>query len=97
MYATTEGYAHVATPRILGHRWYGQRTQFPGFNYKKKPAMGPKICRNYPGSGSLSEKQTFDNVYTSGSGVGATSVALRRAKFRGATASNVCYGRYTPK
>jgi len=60
-----------------GFRWYGRRTNFPGFLHKTAPPAGPRSTMFYPGAstGHLNE-----NKYISGSGVGATSRFVKRAK-----------------
>jgi hypothetical protein len=68
-------------PHILGHRWYGNRTNFPGFNYKQAPAGAPASTKMYPGAQtSGSTNRTIENVYVRGSGVGAERTRIRRYK-----------------
>jgi hypothetical protein len=69
-----------------GQFWYGGST-FPGFLYKKSNCGGQRrSTRLIPGVGN--QPGSIWNTYTPGSGVGATSIANRRAKrFR---ASTIC-------
>tara|TARA_B110000285_G_C14751796_1_gene435526 strand:+ start:89 stop:406 length:318 start_codon:yes stop_codon:yes gene_type:complete len=68
-------------PHILGHRWYGHRTNFPGFNYKRAPAGASASTKMYPGARtSGNTNQTIENVYIRGSGVGADRRQVRRYK-----------------
>lgn len=66
-----------------GQFWYGGNS-FPGFLYKKNVGSGGK---KNPKVGLICNKPTeFWNKYVPGAGVGASSVANRRAKLIHATA-----------
>ncbi len=68
-----------------GQFWFGGNS-FPGFLYKKNVGVGG---RKNPKYGLICNKPTeFWNKYTPGAGVGASSVATRRAKLIKAT---VCH------
>lgn len=69
-----------------GQIWYG-RGSFPGFFYKKNLAVGLKRSSLMVpgGSARYNKPTTLWNNYVSGSGVGASSIAVRRAKRRYAT------------
>jgi len=80
-----------------GQFWYGNSINFPGFLYKKNVGVGG---RRNPKYGLICNKPTqFWNKYKPGqSGVGATSVSVRRAKNRLATIcenNNKCFPCYT--
>jgi hypothetical protein len=62
-----------------GQFWYGPY----GFLYKKKAGGGAR--KNPPYGLICNQPQHLYNKYISGSGVGASSVATRRAKLRLAT------------
>jgi len=60
-----------------GQLWFGG-SKFPGFLYKKNTGVGG---RKNPKYGLICNKPTtLWNTYTSGSGVGASNIANRRAK-----------------
>jgi hypothetical protein len=82
MFYKKDGSTTLNTRRhILGHRWYGHRTNFPGFNHKRPLAGLPVATNMYPGSQtSLTTNQNIDNIYIRGSGVGAIRTQLRRYK-----------------
>ena len=75
----------------FGSLWYGSSVGFPGFLYKKGGstgrrstlfAAGGSTCTNHP--------QYIENKYfQGGSGVGASSIANRRAKNRLAAFSTI--------
>jgi hypothetical protein len=86
LFYTNVGYTPEYHSPSPGFRWYGRRTNFPGFNYKKKPPMGPKTTSFHPGartSGTTS--QNIENVYIPGSGVGAKSKVNRRVLYKNAS------------
>jgi hypothetical protein len=71
-----------------GQFWYGSSTNFPGFLYKKNVGVGGRrSTKMNPGGGITCNSATYlYNKYTPGSnGVGASSIANRRAKNRLAT------------
>jgi hypothetical protein len=70
-----------------GQFWYGSSIGFPGFLYKKNNGVGG---RRNPKYGLLCNKPTYlYNKYKPGTGgVGASSIATRRAKNRLATVCN---------
>jgi len=85
-----------------GQFWYGSSTNFPGFLYKKNNGVGGKrsTLMNPGGNVYCNKSRYLYNKYKPGQGgVGATSVANRRAKNRYATICNVngvnnCYPCY---
>ena len=75
-----------------GQFWYGSSTNFPGFLYKKNVGVGGRRSTKFAagGNATCNTPQYLYNKYTPGSGgVGASSIANRRAKNRLAT---VCGG-----
>ena len=75
-----------------GQFWYGNSTNFPGFLYKKNFAVGARRSTKFaPGGNSTTNSKSRDifNKYKPGTGgVGASSIANRRAKNRLATICN---------
>jgi len=68
-----------------GPFWYGSTTNFPGFLYKKNVGVsGRRSTKFNPGGNIACNTSTYSyNKYTPGSsGVGASSIANRRAKNR---------------
>lgn len=81
-----------------GQFWYGNATQFPGFLYKKNVGVGGRRSTKFGagGNSTTNTNQYLYNKYSPGqAGVGASSIANRRAKNRLATvcanAHNTCY------
>ena len=75
-----------------GNFWYGNSTNFPGFLYKKNVGVGGRrSTKMSPGGNITCNNSTYlYNKYKPGQGgVGASSIANRRAKNRLAT---VCEG-----
>ena len=71
-----------------GQFWYGSTTNFPGFLYKKNVGVGGRRSTKFaPGGNITCNNSTYlYNKYKPGvGGVGASSVATRRAKNRLAT------------
>jgi hypothetical protein len=71
-----------------GNFWYGNSTKFPGFLYKKNVGVGGRrSTKMNPGGGITCNSPTnLFNTFKPGSGgVGASSIANRRAKNRHAT------------
>jgi len=71
-----------------GQFWYGNATNFPGFLYKKNLGVGTRKSTKFGPGGNISCNQQvyLYNKYKPGTGgVGATSIAVRRAKNRSAT------------
>lgn len=91
-----------------GQFWYGSTTNFPGFLYKKNVGVGGRRSTKFAAGGNSSTNtyQYMYNKYKPGQGgVGASSIATRRAKNRQATICNgvndcyPCYmtlGQYNP-
>jgi hypothetical protein len=74
-----------------GQFWYGSTTNFPGFLYKKNVGVGArKSTKMGPGGNITCNSPTYlNNKYKPGQGgVGASSIANRRAKNRLATICN---------
>jgi len=69
-----------------GQFWFGGST-FPGFLYKRNLGVGGRRSTKMTPGGNITCNQPGDiwNKYTPGAGVGASSVASRRAKMRLAT------------
>jgi len=72
-----------------GQFWFGGST-FPGFLFKKNVGVGGRRSTQFtPGGTTICNKPTeLWNKYTPGAGVGASSVATRRAKMINATSCN---------
>jgi hypothetical protein len=71
-----------------GQFWYGSTTNFPGFLYKKNVGVGGRRTTKFAAGGNITcNKSTYlYNKYKPGTGgVGASSIANRRAKNRLAT------------
>jgi hypothetical protein len=71
-----------------GQFWYGSTTNFPGFLYKKNVGVGGRLSTKMgPGGNVTCNSSTYIyNKYKPGQGgVGASSIANRRAKNRHAT------------
>lgn len=80
-----------STSSTNGGLWYG-RNGFPGFLYKQQLGSGVRrSTRMAPGGNIMCNTTTLnENQYKpGGGGVGASSIATRRAKMRLAT---VCHG-----
>jgi len=75
-----------------GQFWYGSATNFPGFLYKKNVGVGGRRSTKFAAGGNYTTN-TYQNVFNKykpgQGGVGASSIANRRAKNRLAT---VCKG-----
>lgn len=75
-----------------GQFWYGNRTNFPGFLFKKNVGVGGRKSTKFNPGGNITcnGNNYLYNKYTPGSGgVGASNTSNRRAKNRLAT---VCGG-----
>ena len=75
-----------------GQFWYGSTTNFPGFLYKKNVGVGVRRSTKFApgGNTTCNTYQYLYNKYTPGQGgIGASSIATRRAKNR---LSTVCGG-----
>jgi hypothetical protein len=72
-----------------GQFWFGGNT-FPGFLFKKNVGVGGRRSTKFNAGGNVTCNQTTNlwNKYIPGAGVGATSVATRRAKRINATSCN---------
>lgn len=71
-----------------GQFWYGNNTNFPGFLYKKNLGVGARRSTKMGAGGNVTcnSYAYLYNKYSAGnSGVGASSIATRRAKNRIAT------------
>ena len=83
-----------------GQFWYGKSTGFPGFLYKKNVGVGGRrSTKMTPGGNITCNSSTYlYNKYKPGTGgVGASSIANRRAKNRLATVCGTqkCFTCYT--
>lgn len=79
-----------------GQIWYGSSTGFPGFLYKKNLGVGGRRSTQFTAGGTMmtNHHTTLTNKYTPGSnGVGACSIANRRAKNR---LASICHGQCGP-
>lgn len=71
-----------------GQFWYGSTTNFPGFLYKKNVGVGGRRSTKFAAGGNITCNQYtyLYNKYKPGTGgVGASSIANRRARNRLAT------------
>ena len=74
-----------------GQFWYGSTTNFPGFLYKKNTGVGTRRSTLFNPGGNLTcnQYQYLYNKYKPGAnGIGASSIATRRAKNRLSTVCN---------
>jgi hypothetical protein len=75
-----------------GSFWYGNSTGFPGFLYKKNTGVGARRSTKMAAGGNTTcngPSYIYNKYKPGGGGVGASSIATRRAKNRLAT---VCEG-----
>lgn len=82
-----------------GQFWYGSSVNFPGFLYKKNLGVGGRRSTLFAAGGNrvTNTPQYMYNKYKPGTGgVGASSIATRRAKNRHATicTENKCFPSY---
>jgi len=72
-----------------GQFWFGGST-FPGFLYKKNVGVGGRRSTQFTPGGTTVCNQPGElwNKYTPGAGVGASNIAIRRAKRIHATSCN---------
>lgn len=70
-----------------GQFWFGKSIGFPGFLYKKNNGVGGRRSTTMApgGNSNCNTYQNVNNSYTPGSGVGGSSIAVRRAKRKYAT------------
>ena len=71
-----------------GQFWYGNATNFPGFYYKKSGCIGGRKTTYFSAGGNIitNNHSYIYNKYKPGTGgIGASSIAVRRAKNRLAT------------
>jgi len=83
-----------------GQFWYGSSTNFPGFLYKKNLGVGARRSTKFGAGGNIycNKSRNLFNKYKPGTGgVGASSIANRRAKNRLATICDQekCFPCYT--
>ena len=74
-----------------GQFWYGKQIGFPGYLYKKSGNCGARRSTMFGSGGNkiTNTPQNINNKYQAGnSGIGASSIATRRAKNRLATTCN---------
>jgi hypothetical protein len=75
-----------------GNFWYGNSTNFPGFLYKKNLGVGGRRSTKFNPGGNVycNAPTTLFNKYKPGfGGVGASTIANRRAKNR---LASICKG-----
>jgi hypothetical protein len=83
-----------------GNFWYGKTTNFPGFLYKKQLGVsGRRSTLMAPGGNTTcnTSQYLYNKFKPGGGGVGASSIANRRAKNRQATicsSENKCFNCY---
>jgi len=83
-----------------GQFWYGNSTNFPGFLYKKNVGVGGRRSTKFTAGGNCttnSSNYIYNKYKPGGSGIGASSIATRRAKNRQATIceeTNKCFPCY---
>jgi uncharacterized repeat protein (TIGR02543 family) len=83
-----------------GNFWYGNSTNFPGFLYKKNVGVGGRRSTKMAPGGNVtcnSATDLYNKYKPGGGGVGASSIANRRAKNRLATvcgSTNKCFPCY---
>jgi uncharacterized repeat protein (TIGR02543 family) len=83
-----------------GNFWYGNSTNFPGFLYKKNVGVGGRRSTKMGPGGNItcnSATDLYNKYKPGGGGVGASSIANRRAKNRLATVCgsvNKCFPCY---
>lgn len=81
-----------------GQFWYGSSTKFPGFLYKKNVGVGGRRTTKMNAGGNMTTNtyQYIYNKYKPGQGgIGASSIATRRAKNRLATVcEDKCFSCY---
>ena len=77
---------HKTFSNSYGQFWFGG-SSFPGFLYKRNLGAGARRSTQFtPGGTTIcNQPNEFWNKYTPGAGVGASSVATRRAKMIHAT------------
>lgn len=74
-----------------GQFWYGSNVNFPGFLYKKNVGVGGRRSTKFAAGGNIycNKSRNIFNKYKPGTGgIGASSIATRRAKNRHATICN---------
>lgn len=74
-----------------GQFWYGNNVNFPGFLYKKNNGVGARRSTKFAAGGNIycNKSRNIFNKYKPGTGgIGASSIATRRAKNRHATICN---------
>jgi len=82
-----------------GQFWYGSSTNFPGFLFKKNVGVGTRRSTKFGPGGNItcnSPTYLYNKFKPGGGGVGASSIANRRAKNRLATIcdKNACFPCY---
>jgi len=68
-----------------GQFWFGGTNHFPGFLYKKNVGVGGRRTTNFGAGGTIvtnAETNIFNKYRPGVSGVGASTIANRRAKNR---------------
>ena len=83
-----------------GQFWYGSQTNFPGFLYKKNVGVGGRRSTKMGAGGNItcnSSTYLYNKWKPGQGGVGASSIANRRAKNRLATVcgEQKCFPCYT--
>lgn len=71
-----------------GQFWYGNTIGFPGFLYKKNMTVGARRSTKFAAGGNITtntEQYLYNKFKPGTGGVGASSIANRRAKNRLAT------------
>lgn len=91
-------YRRRVSSNSYGQFWFGGST-FPGFLYKKNTGTGARRSTKFAAGGNItcnSSTYLYNKYKPGGSGIGASSVATRRAKNRLATVcgANQCFPFY---
>lgn len=84
-------YARISS-NSFGQFWYGNATNFPGFLYKKNVGVGGRRSTKFAAGGNMytNKSRHIFNKYKPGvNGIGASTIANRRAKNR---LASVCGG-----
>ena len=80
-----------------GQFWYGKNTNFPGFLYKKNVGVGGRRSTKFAPGGNMycnKPQELFNQYKPSQNGIGASSIANRRAKNRLASICNNECGKF---
>lgn len=68
-----------------GNFWYGAAMKFPGFLYKKQVGVGTRRSTKFAAGGNITTntpQYIYNKYHVNNNGIGANSIANRRAKNR---------------